>query len=437
MVRDTAVVTAASVVVAMAVLLREAAIASHFGVSDITDAFALASSTMAFLTSVIGGSLASSLIPVVLRVEASAGPTAAECLCREVLARMLLGALVIGIVIGFFSESVVAALGSDFSPDKRNLTRGLLVTMLPLIPVAVWGAYATAILQSQRHFFFSSLAPAMIPFVTVLAVQVLPFTSPHALAVSVVFGYAGQFLLLAATLKSRGIRWLLPKWSGTKPEEMGKVFDQYLPLITGAVLMGSTTIIDQAMAGMLGPGSVATFAFATVLVNYLNAFGGRTLGIPALSHFSRLVALGDWGGASGLMWRTLVIVGGAASVLTVLVWVFSDWLTAQVFERGAFNKADTARVALVQQYYALQLSFQFVGIVLVRMLSALGENSKILAVATLNFVVNIALNYLLMSKLGVAGIALSTSLVMCLSSLLCAVLVWRSLNARLVRERSV
>ena len=82
MARDTVVVAIASIVVAMAVIFREKVIASRFGIGDVTDAFALASSTIVFLTTAIGGSLALSLIPAMMRAEAERGRDAAEDLCR-------------------------------------------------------------------------------------------------------------------------------------------------------------------------------------------------------------------------------------------------------------------------------------------------------------------------------------------------------------------
>ena len=233
--------------------------------------------------------------------------------------------------------------------------------------------------------------------------------------------------MLALVLKQEAT-WLIPKWKAQR-SDLSAVWRQYLPVTIGAAFMGSTVMTDQVMAGWLAPGSVATLAFASVLVNYLNAFGGRALGAPALSHFSKLTARKQWAEASRLMWQALLIIGGIAFGLTVVIWSFSDWFVAQLFERGAFTSLDTARVAEVQKYFALQLIFQFVGVLLVRMLSALEKNRVILIVATFNFFANIFLNYVLMKLLGVAGIALSTSIVLCVSALLCGTAVWRSLNA--------
>jgi putative peptidoglycan lipid II flippase len=137
------------------------------------------------------------------------------------------------------------------------------------------------------------------------------------------------------------------------------------------------------------------------------------------------------------MGQALLIIGGIALGLTVIVWGFSDWLVAQLFERGAFTAIDTVHVAEVQKYYSLQLTFQLAGVLLVRMLSALGKNRVILAVAMFNFLANILLNWIFMQFLGIAGIALATSVVLFISSLFCGAFVWRSLNAEFPGKCSV
>ena len=137
------------------------------------------------------------------------------------------------------------------------------------------------------------------------------------------------------------------------------------------------------------------------------------------------------------MGQSLLIIGLIGFILTAVFWGFSDWLVTRLFERGAFTATDTMRVADVQKYYALQITFQFVGVLLVRMLSALGKNRVILAVAISNFFANILLNWMLMGILGVAGIALATSTVLFISSLVCSALIWRYLHVGPHGKRSV
>jgi putative peptidoglycan lipid II flippase len=427
------VVVVASLVVATTVIFREQIIASRFGVGDVTDAFALASSVVIFLSAAIGGSLASSLIPVSIQIEVDSGKTAAEVVCRAVLARMLVGMVAVSVLLYAFSEPLISVIAHNFAPEKQQLTRSLFMMTLPLLPLAGWAAYATVLLNIRRRLLFSTLASAMIPLTGIIIIQISPV--PAALALGLVLGYLMQCLFVAFILKEEP-RWLWPVWQAQR-SQLRAVWHQYLPVTIGSLFMTGTVVTDQVMAGWLTAGSVATLAFASILVNYLNAFAGRALGVPAIIHFSTLTAHKKWAEARRLMGQALLIIGGIALGLTIIVWGFSDWLIAQLFERGAFTAVDTMHVAEVQKYYSLQLTFQFIGLLLVRMLSALGKNRAILVVAMFNFFANILLNWIFMKLFGVAGIALATSVVLFISSLLCGAMVWRSLNAEFPGKRSV
>jgi len=433
MVGDTLVVIVASLIVALAVIFREQVIASHFGVGDITDAFALASAIVIFFTSAIGGSLASSLIPVAIHIEVHSGKAAAEALCRAVLARLLVSLVVIAVGLYILSAPFMSVLTHNFSPEKRQLARNLFVMVLPLLPFAGWAAYATALLNIRRWLMVATLGTAVIPLTGIIAIQIS--SSPNALALGLVLGYVMQCAFFAFILKEQ-LRWLWPAWQAQK-EHLQEVGRQYFPVMIGSLFMAGTVVTDQIMASWLPSGSVATLAFASILVNYLNAFAGRALGVPAIVHFSKLTAHQKWAEARHLMGQSLLIIGLIGFILTAVFWGFSDWLVTPFFERGAFTATDTMRVADVQKYYALQITFQFVGVLLVRMLSALGKNRVILAVAISNFFANILLNWMLMGILGVAGIALATSTVLFISSLVCSALIWRYLHVGPHGKRSV
>jgi putative peptidoglycan lipid II flippase len=95
------------------------------------------------------------------------------------------------------------------------------------------------------------------------------------------------------------------------------------------------------------------------------------------------------------------------------------------FERGAFTSTDTYLVNQVQFFYLLQIPFYFSGILIIRLISSVRANTILMQAAILNLVAKIVLNYLLMQRFGVAGIALSTTLVYMLSLVFCTLMVYR------------
>jgi putative peptidoglycan lipid II flippase len=97
--------------------------------------------------------------------------------------------------------------------------------------------------------------------------------------------------------------------------------------------------------------------------------------------------------------------------LTVGLVYFSEPLVRLFFERGAFTSGDTYLVSQVQVLFLLQVPFYFLSILIVRLISSLQANHILLWGAVISLPLSVILNYLFMQWLGVAGIALSTSMV--------------------------
>jgi putative peptidoglycan lipid II flippase len=186
--------------------------------------------------------------------------------------------------------------------------------------------------------------------------------------------------------------------------------------LLGTLLFSSTTLVDQIMAASLAPGSVAALGFGSRVTALVIAIAGVGVATSVLPTFSRLVAEEDWRTLTRTLLQFGAIVVVIAALLSTVIAGVSTPLTELLFERGNFSGADTGRVATVQFYFALQLPFFLLSLVLVRLLSALSLSRVVFVITAFNTVLNVVLNYLLMQRMGVAGIALSTTLVHLIST---------------------
>jgi len=191
--------------------------------------------------------------------------------------------------------------------------------------------------------------------------------------------------------------------------------------------------VDQSMAAMLEPGSVAALNYARKIVSVFIVIGATPLGTAALPYFSQMVANQDWSGCR----HTLKVYARSVVLITVPITaglvVFSHPLIRIVFQRGAFNAADTRVVSRVQALLSLQIPFYFLAQLGVRLISALKENWVLMLISGVNMVANIVFNLILMKYWGVAGIALSTSFVYIVA---CG-LIYASLAHSLKTQRAV
>ena len=81
------------------------------------------------------------------------------------------------------------------------------------------------------------------------------------------------------------------------------------------------------------------------------------------------------------------------------------------FERGQFTGAATGLVATVQRYSLLQIPAALVMALVLRLISSMRLNYLLPRAAVLSVALNLVLDVLLMRWMGIAGIALSTTLV--------------------------
>jgi putative peptidoglycan lipid II flippase len=147
-----------------------------------------------------------------------------------------------------------------------------------------------------------------------------------------------------------------------------------------------------------------------------------------LPHLSVLVARAEWTQLRELERKLRWLLLSTTVPLTLALVYFSAPLVQLLFERGAFTAEETETVSQVQAAYLLQLPGHLLGILYVRLISALQANRLLMVGSAINLVVNIGLNLVFMRRYGVAGIALSTAAVYGVSCVYLAFVAHRQLK---------
>jgi putative peptidoglycan lipid II flippase len=209
--------------------------------------------------------------------------------------------------------------------------------------------------------------------------------------------------------------------------DLRNVIQQFIPGLAGGLWSSSSAVVDQSMAAALPMGSVAALNYGWSISSAVLGVVAQALAIAVLPSFSRLVAVRQWGAVRGFLRTYTWLSLGLGLAATVMLTAFARPLIALLFERGAFTPSDTATVANIQIAFAVQLPAYLASTVMVRLLAALKRNWVRTVGGLGNLILNIVLNYYLMQRFGIIGIALSTSFVCILSSTYLAFMVRREL----------
>jgi putative peptidoglycan lipid II flippase len=335
----------------------------------------------------------------------------------------------VSILLALLAPHILPILGSGFDANKLMLTESLYYVLIPSLLFSGMATTWNAILNAEERFALGAIGPIITALVTVLMmIGLAKVWGIYALAVGTVMGSLLEAWLLGWWLGRQGIS-IVPRWHGITPA-VRQVWGQYAPIVAGSFLMGSTSLVGQSMAAMLGSGSVSVLAYGSKIPMLILGVASVAVSTAVLPHFSRLVALGDWENVRHTLFTYVRLIVFITLPVTLLLIYFSEPLVRLLFQRGAFLDADTRLVASVQALYLLQVPVFVTGMLFVRLISALKANRALMWGAGINLIFNIACSYVMMKWLGIAGIALSISLMYLVS---CSFLVLVSL--RLLKEK--
>jgi putative peptidoglycan lipid II flippase len=389
---------------------KELVVAGTFGRSDAVDAFLIAFLLPGFVLGLLGGAFASAIIPALVEAREKRGPDAAQQLFSSAMLTNIVALVAMAMLLGLVAPFYLPYIASGFSPAKLHLTRQLLYVLLPFVLFNGLVGCASAVLNAGEKFALPAMVPLVTPLLTILFIVLgAARFGAFVLAGGLTIGSAIEAALLARIVHSHGMSLRL-RWGGFTPE-VRRLIGQYVPMLAGTFLMSSTGVVDQSMAAILPAGSVAALGYGNKVISLLLIIGAGSLGTAIFPHLSKVLAQNDWGQCRHTLKRYLVLAVLVTVPLTALLIAFSRPLVGLLYQRGAFTAVDADLVSKVQVGYALQIPFYVCGLLLVRFLSAVRRNDVLMYASGINLVLDIVLNLVLMRRWGVAGIALSTSLV--------------------------
>lgn len=439
-------------------LVRDAALASVFGISPYTDAFNFAFQLPNLFRRLFGeGAISAAFVPRYTELVRDDGERARRYagLLLGLLAAFLWSVVVVGEVAIYLAwreapelEVLVAppsAFGGvllpQFNVRYARLGYELMAIMLPYMPMVCLVALGSSALQTHGRFGPSAGSPIILNLLMIgamlglypLVVSGSIDSAMHLRALSAAVLVAGVLQVSWTFLALRGQRLVFATGDASAWRSVRETLRGVGPMMLGLGVIQINIVVDGLIASwpsMFGP---------TILgVDYPLASGALT----ALTNASRLYEfpLGVFGisiataifpvlarqnndptaFASTLRrgLRMSLFIGLPASVGLMLV---SREAVGVLFQRGAFDAADTVRVAWVLAAFAPGIwAYQSVHI-LSRAFYALKKPSRPVRIAVamvgLNLVLNIALIF---TPLRESGLAWSTSICAALQALFLA-----------------
>nr|WP_321223468.1 lipid II flippase MurJ [uncultured Psychroserpens sp.] len=393
---------------------KEIVIADSFGLSELLDTFYIAILVPSFISGVFLGSFNSVFIPNYvseLKTNNNVGSFQSTSFIITIGVATLF--LIFAIL---FTDVYLETFFEGHTPQYYELIKKQFYFVAPCILFWGFSSMISGLLTIDNEFRFSSVSSIFTPIsIIICLVFFKEQLGDLVLALGTLIGSASSFIFLSIIASRRGLLNL--KKPDFKSVNIKILFKQLPAKLSSSLLSGVNPLIDQYFSAQLVIGSIAALNYGTKIPSFTIAIVGVALGNVLLPYFSKKAIDNRQATFKQLLHILKYLIIGSCIVVIVLVIISSPliWFT---FERNAFTSDDTVIVSKIQQMYLLQIPSYVVGLVMVKFLTAINKNNFMVFTSIISLTLNVIFNFILIESMGVYGLALATSLVSMVNSII-------------------
>ncbi len=412
-------------------VLKEMLVAHRFGVSAELDVFNVAYALPGIITLIFSGAFVSAFVPLYLEWSRLSSGLANRYTLALLYAVTLLSGL-LAVLGAVFSPFLFSLIGYGFGPEERQLGAVMERCLVFLVLIDGSGTVLRALLHARKKFFSLSAAPLLINLVIIAMVVFADRLGIYSLVWGFLLGTLFKVIYMAVVIQRDGFNFAARV--SFDPSVLKAFLVLALPLIGSELVANSNLLVDQVMATQLSPGSVSTLRYAMRINDLPIQIVVIGLTRAIFPFISDQALSGDHDGLRHVFSRGVVFLGFLTFPITCVIALFSEDIVTILLQRGAFDEAATRGTAATLVLYGLGLFFYAYSFLNATFFSAMKDTRPLFYMGCLSVVANIGLNLLFMRLLGVQGIALSTTVLLALNSMVFFVLLRKRLRLTNVLE---
>jgi len=413
-VRNVILVGILTLLVRSVSFVKEIIVADQIGLSELLDTFYIALLIPGLISTVFMGAFKSVFIPNYV-AETKRGNNIGSFQSATFL-------ITIGMSLFFMLIAVLLTdvyIENVFKGHTANYYGLIKVQFYYMLPcIIIWGISSifNGLLTIDDEFKYSSVGMLFTPLTIILfLVFFRDELGEIVLALGTLIGSLLRlFMLFIVALNRKVIHLKKPDFYSSNIKEM---FRQIPAKVSSGLLTGLNNIVDQYFAAQLVIGSIAALNYGIKIPMFIIGITTLALGKVLLPYFSKK-AIEDKEKLFKELQKIIKILIFSSAIVAIILIVISTPIISIIFERNAFTSDDTVTVSKIQQMYLIQIPSYITGIIMVRFLTSINYNNFMVLAAIISLVLNIVLNYILISLMGVYGLALATSIVSIVNSLI-------------------
>lgn len=390
-------------------LLREITLAGSFGAGNEMDAFLVAVSTITVCTAGLASGLQAAVVPIFSGLIAKYGQREAHKRFAPVFVAVFLFLCCLTGLVVVFGPYLVKIVAPGFKGGQSSTALMLLRLNSPLALLTGLVSVATGLLIAQKSYGYVALSgiPYNLAYLGVLMLVLHSSSGILAVSAPILTATTIQVIYLYYALARTGFR--VHASVELNNPEIVRLGNLVLPVFLGSIASQLNVLADSSMASVLRTGSISALAFASRIRDIPQTILVASLSSAIFPVMSRAVAEEDPVGANSALERGLKAAIAVCVPISTFMALFSLELTTAIFKRGRFDDMAVALTASTIVCYGVGLVPYAIKDMFEKAFYSRGNTKIPTLIAVLSLVLNVVLNIIFRRYLGVAGLALATS----------------------------
>ncbi len=334
---------------------------------------------------------------------------------------------VLAILFFVFSGQIIDIIAHGATPELKALASTDLKIMSPIIFIGGIIGIFYGISNVYREFFFTSLSPMVLSIVVIIALLLCPIdANGYVLVWATLMGAIGQFVLQLPVFLKAGFRFI-PTFVFNK-QNAKKIGEILFPAMLGTTIGQINIYVDMFFTSNLQEGAWTSVVYANRVFQFPVGVLITAMLVPLFPMFSDFVGKQKFEDLKKYFHEGLNSLWFLAFLLTAFFLFFSTDIVSLLFERGQFDANATLLVSEALFFISLSMIPYMARDTLTRVFYAFDDSKTPFFIAICSVFVKIIMNFLLVQKMGVGGIMLSTTAVTIFNMTLLAILIRKKIS---------
>jgi len=387
---------------------RDIILAQTFGAGKITDAYLTALNIPVVLFDGISAALGTTFIPIYFKIKSSKGQGEVNKFTSNLLNIVIIISTIFVLLGTIFTPYIVKIFAVGFRGDVFDLTVSYSkILIFSMIFIAINGLVSSYLVASGNVYISGAIT---IPFniLIIISIVVASTTGSYTMVYGTLIAYVAQLLFQLPLLIKKGYKYKFI--INLKDENIRQILFLVVPVFLGSYINQINAVVNRTLASTLDSGSITALNYANKLNMFAVGVIAVTISTVMYPILSKLASEGNKRLFKINLLKSINMIVIIMLPIMIIMTTFSTEIVKVLFEEGSFNSHDTYLTSTALFFYSIGIVAYALKELLAKSFYSLQDTKTPVRNATIAVIINIILSMTLSKRMGIGGLALSSSI---------------------------